>query len=183
VLAGKRQWVRSVFLMPGLFAVVVVICAASGATDWPVILTVMVALTVVFEALLVRNGVTTLVVSPSAVVRRSRKQVTIVRAEDVSDVLIRHVVNGPVIVITAGSAKVALPLPVVHRKPPARDVLARYLRRAGVDLPSLRGLGLAAPVSASRTVAGPILSHPAGAASGTRANGSHPVTGAGKLTP
>jgi hypothetical protein len=160
-LTGVRQWVRSLLVFPGLFATVVVICALAGATHWPVILAVTSALTVVFEVLLVRNGVTSLVVSPSAVVRRNRRRTTTVRAEDVRDILVRHVMNGPVMVISTRSNKVGLSLPVVYRKPMARDVLTSFLRRAGVDLPSLRGLGLPGPVSAPRTVAGPILSHPA----------------------
>ncbi|HTT92249.1 MAG TPA: hypothetical protein VMF65_22030 [Acidimicrobiales bacterium] len=159
-LAGMRQWVRSLLVMPGLFVVVVVVCALAGATDWATILIVMSALTVVFEALLVRNGVTSLVVSPGAVVRRNRRRTTTVRAEEVNDILIKHMVNGPVMIISAGPARVGLLLRVVYRKRVARDVLASFLRRAGVDLASLRGLGLPVPVLAPRTVAGPILSRP-----------------------
>jgi hypothetical protein len=176
-LAGARQWMRSLLVMPGLFVIVVVVCGLAGATDWALILTVMSALTVVFEALLVRNGATSLVVSPGAVVRRNRQRTTMVRAEDVHDILIKHLVNGPVMIISAGPSKIGLPLPAVYRKPMARDVLASFLRRAGVDLSSLRGLGLPAPVVAPRTVAGPILSRPAWPASGSPGSGSRQEAG------
>jgi hypothetical protein len=178
-LAGVRQWVRSLLVMPGLFVIVVVVCALAGATDWATILIVMSALTVVFEALLVRNGVTSLVVSPGAVVRRNRRRTTTVRAEEVNDILIKHMANGPVMIISAGPTKVGLLLRAVYRKRAARDVLANFLRRAGVDLPSLRGLGLPVPVLAPRTVAGPILSRPdwpvPGMSSGSVASGSRPT--------
>jgi hypothetical protein len=171
-LAGARRWVRSLLVMPGLFVAVVAICAASGATDWPVILTVMSALTVIFEALLLCNGVTSLVVSPRGVVWRNRRHTKTVRAEDVSDIFIRHTTNGPVMAIADGPTKIGLSLRSVYRKPMAREALAGFLRRAGVDLPSLRGLGLPAPVLAPRTVAGPILSRPTWPARGPQARGS-----------
>jgi hypothetical protein len=159
-LAGVRQWAKSLLLMPGLFVVVVVVCALAGATNWPVILIAMAGLTIVFEALLVRAGAPSLVVSPTAVVRRTRWRTVTVRADEVSDILIRHAAYGQVMIISAGATKVGLPLPSAYRKPMARNALASFLRRAGVDVPSLRGLGLPAPVLAPRTVAGPILSRP-----------------------
>ncbi len=171
-LAGARQWVRSLLVMPGLFVAVVAVCAASGATAWPVILTVMSVLTVIFEALLLRNGVTSLVVSPRGVVWRNRRETKTVRAEDVSDIFVRHTTNGPVMAIADGPTKIGLSLRSVYRKPMAREALAGFLRRAGVDLPSLRGLGLPAPVLAPRTVAGPILSRPAWPARGSQGTGT-----------
>jgi hypothetical protein len=164
-LAGKRQWVRSLLVLPVLFLLVVAVCALAGLDDlnsWLVVLVVMSALTVVFEALLVRNGAPSLVVSPGAVVRRAGWRTITVRAEDVSDVMVRPAINGPVMIISTGSTKVGVPLPSAYRKPLARAALASFLRHAGVDLPSLRGLGLPVPVKPSRAVAGPILSRPGG---------------------
>ena len=102
-------------------------------------------------------------VSPGAVVRRAGWRTITVRAEDVSDVTVRPAINGPVMIISTGSTKVGVPLPSAYRKPLARAALASFLRHAGVDLPSLRGLGLPVPVKPSRAVAGPILSRPGGA--------------------
>ena len=149
-----------------LFLIVVAACALAGLDDlnsWLVVLVVMSALTVVFEALLVRNGAPSLVVSPGAVVRRAGWRTITVRAEDVSDVTVRPAINGPVMIISTGTTKVGVPLPSAYRKPLARAALASFLRHAGVDLPSLRGLGLPVPVKPSRAVAGPILSRPGGA--------------------
>ena len=91
-LAGRRQWVRSLLVLPVLFVIVVAVCALAGLDDlnsWLVVLVVMSALTVVFEALLVRNGAPSLVVSPGAVVRRAGWRTITVRAEDVRDVMVR----------------------------------------------------------------------------------------------
>jgi hypothetical protein len=173
-LAGRRQWARSLFVLPGLFMIVVVICALAGATNWPVILTVMSVVTLVFEALLVRSGAPSLVVSPMSVVRRTRWRTVTVRADEVSGILIRHAVYGPVMVISAGETKVGLPLPAARRKPLARAALASFLRHAGVDAPSLRGLGLPTPVLTPRTVAGPILSRPPWPGAGPAAGASSP---------
>ena len=63
-------------------------------------------------------------------------------------------------VISSGRTKVGLSLSTAFRKPMARNVLATFLRHAGVDLPSLRGLGLPVPVDRLRAVAGPILARP-----------------------
>jgi hypothetical protein len=172
-LAGKRQWVRSLLALPVLYVMVVIVCALAGLSNWFVVLVVMSSLTLVFEALLLRAGAPSLVVSPATVVRRTRWHTTTVRAEDVNDVLVRHAMNGPVVVISTGSTKVGVPLPSAYRKPMARAVLASFLRRAGVDMPALRGLGLPVPVQPARAVAGPILSGPAraghqGARSGRR---------------
>ncbi len=165
-LAGRRQWVRSLLVLPVLFVIVVAVCALAGLDDvnsWLVVVVVMSALTVIFEALLVRNGSPSLVVSPGAVVRRTGRRTITVRAQDVCDVMVRPAINGPVMIISTGSTKVGVPLPSAYRKPPARAALASFLRHAGVDLPSLRGLGLPVPVKPSRAVAGPILSRPGGA--------------------
>jgi len=161
-LAGKRQWLKSLLALPVLYAMVVIVCALAGLSNWFVVLVVMSSLTLVFEALLLRAGAPSLVVSPGAVVQRTRWRTTTVRAEDVNDILVRHAMNGPVVVISTESAKVGVPLPCAYRKPMARTVLASFLRRAGVDLPALRGLGLPAPVQPARAVAGPILSRSAG---------------------
>ena len=70
-LAGVRQWVKSLLAMPVLFAMVVVVCALAGLRNWLVLLVALSSLTVIFEALLVRSGVPSLVVSPATVVRRT----------------------------------------------------------------------------------------------------------------
>jgi hypothetical protein len=173
-LAGVRQWVKSLLALPVLYVMVVVVCALAGLRNWLALLVALSSLTVIFEALLVRAGVPSLVVSPAAVVRRTRWRTTTVRAAEVSDVLIRHTVNGPVMVISSGRTKVGLSLSVAFRKPMARNVLATFLRHAGVDLPSLRGLGLPVPVDRPRAVAGPILTR-----SGWPASGSLPPASEG----
>ena len=181
-LAGVRQWVKSLLALPVLFVLVVVVCALAGLKNWLVVLIAMSSLTVIFEALLLRGGAPSLVVSPAAVVRRTRWRTTTVRAADVSDVLVRHTVNGPIMVISSGNTKVGLSLPSAFRKPMGRNVLASFLRRAGVDLPSLRGLGLPVPVDPPRAVAGPILSRPAwpGPGSASPASGTVPWSQAGE---
>ena len=177
-LAGVRQWVKSLLALPVLFAMVVVVCALAGLKNWLALLIALSSLTVIFEALLVRTGVPSLVVSPAAVVRRTRWSTTTVRAADVSDVLIRHTVNGPVMVISSGHTKVGLSLSTAFRKPMARNALASFLRHAGVDLPSLRGLGLPVPVDGPRAVAGPILTRPGWPASSSvsPASGAVPLS-------
>lgn len=177
-LAGVRQWVKSLLALPVLFAIVVVVCALAGLKNWLALLIALSSLTVIFEALLVRTGVPSLVVSPAAVVRRTRWSTTTVRAADVSDVLIRHTVNGPVMVISSGHTKVGLSLSTAFRKPMARNALASFLRHAGVDLPSLRGLGLPVPVDGPRAVAGPILTRPGWPASSSvsPASGAVPLS-------
>lgn len=181
-LAGVRQWVKSLLALPVLFVLVVVVCGLAGLKNWLVVLIAMSSLTVIFEALLLRGGAPSLVVSPAAVVRRTRWRTTTVRAADVSDVLVRHTVNGPIMVISSGNTKVGLSLPSAFRKPMGRNVLASFLRRAGVDLPSLRGLGLPVPVDPPRAVAGPILSRPAwpGPGSASPASGTVPWSQAGE---
>ena len=149
-LAGVRRWVRSVLVVPTLFLVVVVVSALAGVKDWLVVLTVMSALTIVSEALLVRTGVTSLALSPACVVRRGRRRTATVRAEEVSDIFIRHLTYGPIMVVSSGDTKIGLSLPAVYRNPPARDALASFLWRAGAD-PSLGELGIPRPASRQRS--------------------------------
>jgi hypothetical protein len=145
-LAGVRSWVRSVLVVPALFVLVVLVCALAAVRDWLLVLTVMSALTLLSEALLVRNGVTSLALSPSCVVRRARHRTSTVRAEEVSDILIRHLTYGPIMVVSSGDTKIGLSLPAVYRNPSARDALASFLWRAGAD-PSLGEMGIPRPGS------------------------------------
>ncbi len=156
-LAGLRTWVRSVLVLPTLFVVVVIVSALAGVKDWLVVLAVMSALTIVSEALLMRTGVTSLALSPACVVRRARRRTATVRAEEVSDIFIRHLTYGPIMVVSSGDTKIGLSLPAVYRNPPARDALASFLWRAGAD-PSLGEMGIPRPASRQRSRPG---SHPA----------------------
>jgi hypothetical protein len=140
-LAGLRSWARSALVAPALSVLVVLVCALAGVKDWLVVLTVMSVLTIISEALLVRNGVTSLALSPGCVVRRARRRTTTVRAEEVSDILIRHLTYGPIMVVSSSDTKIGLSLPAVYRNPSARDALASFLWRAGAD-PSLGGMGI-----------------------------------------
>jgi hypothetical protein len=151
-LAGLHQWVRSLLVPPLFFALVAVVCGLSGARDWLVVATVLSVLAIAFEALVLRAGVTSLVVSPVSVVRRDRRRTRTVRAEDVNDIVIRHVMNGPIMVISSGQGRVGLVLPKVYRNPRARDALASFLWRAGAD-PSLGGLGMPWPARQRPAVA------------------------------
>ncbi len=72
-IAGLHQWVKSLLVPPLFFALVAVVSALSGARDWLVVATVLSVLAIVFEALVLRSGVTSLVVSPVSVVRRDRR--------------------------------------------------------------------------------------------------------------
>ena len=145
-LAGLRAWVRSVLVLPVLFVLVVLVCALAGVKDWLVVLTVMSALTIISEALLVRTGVTSLALSSACVVRRARHRTATVRAEDVSGILVRHLTYGPILVVSSGDTKIGLSLPAVYRNPLARDALASFLWRAGAD-PSLGEMGIPRPAS------------------------------------
>ena len=189
-LAGIRRWVRSVLVVPTLFLVVVIVSALAGVKDWLVVLTVMSALTIVSEALLVRTGVTSLALSPACVVRRGRRRTATVRAEEVSDIFIRHLTYGPIMVVSSGDTKIGLSLPAVYRNPPARDALASFLWRAGAD-PSLGEMGIPRPASRqrSRPASHPGQStrleqaHPRGAMPESVANRSHGAHIYGRLLP
>ena len=143
------------------------ISALAGVKEWLVVLTVMSALTVVSEALLVRTGVTSLALSPACVVRRGRSCTATVRAEEVSDIFIRHLTYGPIMVVSSGDTKIGLSLPAVYRNPPARDALASFLWRAGAD-PSLGEMGIPRPASRQRSRP---ASHPG---QSTRLEQAHP---------
>jgi hypothetical protein len=163
-LAGTRQWVRSLLVLPVLFVMVVVVCALAGlksGQNWLIVLVVMSALTIVFEVLLLQAGAPSLVVSPVAVVRRAGRHTVTVRAEEVNEIVVRQAVNGPVMVIATGHAKVGVPLPSAYREPAGRAALASFLRLAGVDLVSLRSLGFPVAALPPKGVAGPVLSRPA----------------------
>jgi hypothetical protein len=118
----------------------------------------MSSLTIVVEALLEQAGAPSLVVSPAAVVRRAGRQTVTVRAEEVSEILVRQAVSGPVMVISTGHTKVGVPLPSAYREPAGRAALASFLRLAGVDLASLRSLGFPEAALPPKGVAGPVLS-------------------------
>jgi hypothetical protein len=94
--------------------------------------------------------VTSLALSSACVVRRARCRTATVRAEDVSGILIRHLMYGPMLVVSSGDTKIGLSLPAVYRNPVARDALASFLWRAGAD-PSLGEMGIPRPASGPTT--------------------------------
>ena len=176
-LAGVRQWVKSLLALPVLFAIVVVVCALAGLKNWLALLIALSSLTVIFEALLVRTGVPSLVVSPAAVVRRTRWSTTTVRAADVSDVLIRHTVNGRDGHLVWPYQGRPLPFdgfPQTH----GPQCPGQFSPPCGRGPPLLRGLGLPVPVDGPRAVAGPILTRPGWPASSSvsPASGAVPLS-------